>query len=368
MKIGIFHPALNTCGGGEWVTLNIINSLRKNGHKVIVLTDERIDQTKFIKTFGENLKTDGEIILPFHLFGRGNPHNIYSDVICCLILKSKCHIVIDTFTDWVLPGIDVIYMQNVPPPPTKRYKGLKNSIYFIPYQIYERRIQKNNTKIIFSNSKFTSETLKNHLGLDSYLLYPPLSSFYLQQEESNYSPKRLNQVVTISRFAPEKRLEMVLHIAKQLDEVKFLIIGNLSYRKVYLQLLKLIKDLKLEEKVVLMANVPREQLREILLNSKICLHCSNNEAFGISLIEAMACGCLPIAYDAGGPKEIVPEKFRFTAVDEAAQKIKEMIKDWTPRNAWEMRNSTLKFSEQVFSKQLLSILGSHRLLGKENKE
>ena len=362
LRIGIFHPNLNTCGGGEWVTLNIINSLRKNGHSVIVLTDKKIDQTKFINTFGEKLQADSEIILPFHLFSRGNPHNIYTDIISCFVLKSKCQIIIDTFSDWVLPGVDVIYMQNAQGSFTDRYKGFKNAVYFLPYRIYERKTKKNLKKIIFSNSKFTFNTLKANLNLDSYLLYPPLSSFYLKNEKSNYSFKRPDQVVTLSRFAPEKRLEMIPQIARQLDKVKFLIVGNLNDRKVYLELSKQIKDLNLEENIVLMANVPKEQLRDILFNSKICLHCANYEAFGISLIEAMACGCLPIAYDAGGPKEIVPEKFRYKTIDEAAEKIEKMLKDWTPRDAWEMRNSTLKFSQEVFSKNLLNVLHYRRLL------
>ena len=54
--------------------LVIINSLRQNGHKVIVLTDERIDQEKYKRTFGEELKVDEEIIFPFHFFRRGDGH------------------------------------------------------------------------------------------------------------------------------------------------------------------------------------------------------------------------------------------------------------------------------------------------------
>jgi glycosyltransferase involved in cell wall biosynthesis len=366
LKIGVFHPNLNTCGGGEWVTLNIIKSLRKKGHKVVVLTDEKIDQAKFTNTFGEGLQADSEIMFPFHLFKRGNPHNIYTDIISCLILKSKCQLTINTFSDLLLPA-DITYMQNVPPPPTERYKGLKNKVFFLPYQIFERKIIKNRRNIVFSNSKFTLNTLRNNYNLKSYLLYPPLSSFYLQNEQSSYTNERPDQVVTISRFAPEKGLEIIPHIAKQLHKVKFFIVGNLGYRQVYLRLLKLIKDLDLEKNVVLMANVPKDQLRQILLNSKICLHCASNEAFGISLIEGMACGCLPIAYDAGGPKEIVPQEFRFKTIDEATRKIRNAIKDWTCRDTLKMRDNSLKFSQETFSEELLENLYAHGLLPRLGK-
>ena len=106
----------------------------------------------------------------------------------------------------------------------------------------------------------------------------------------------------------------------------------------------------------LMTDVPKTQLRQILLDSKVYLHCAINEHFGISIIDAMASGCVPIVHDSGGPKEIVPKKHRYTTIDEAAAKIKEAIIEWSPAKAWELRNSTLKYSQENFSKNLLNVL------------
>lgn len=363
MKIGIFHPGLNICGGGEWVALNIIDSLRQNGHKVIVLTDEKIDQTKFIRTFGQKLHTDGEFVFPFHFFRRGDPHNVYTDMISCLILQSKCDIVIDTFTCLILPGTDVVYI-HYPlfkqfPSPSKKFDILKSAIYFLPYHAYERKMRRRMKQIIFANSKFTSSAIKNSLGLQSKLLYPPLSSFFLQDEKTIQSYPRLNQVVTVSRLAPEKNLEIIPYIAKQLDNVKFLIIGSLHYKEVHLKLLRLIKNLNVAERVTIMVDLPKEQLRQILLNSKIYLHCAINEHFGISVIEAMACGCLPIVHDSGGPKEFVPSNLRYMSIDEAATKIMQGLLEWSPVTVQEMHNSSLKFSQENFTKQLLATLSLH---------
>jgi hypothetical protein len=36
MNIGFFSPTINRIGGGEWVTLNMINSLKERGHKIAV--------------------------------------------------------------------------------------------------------------------------------------------------------------------------------------------------------------------------------------------------------------------------------------------------------------------------------------------
>lgn len=367
LNIGVFHPRLNRCGGGEWVALNIINSLRQNGHKVIVLTDETIDQKKFVRAFGQRLQTDGEIVYPFRLFSKGDPHNIYTDIIGCLILKSKCNLVIDTFTCTVLPGVDAVYMHYPrfmqSTPPTNKLGKLKETLFFFPYHAYEKKLRKKMKHIIFANSKFTSEAIITSLGLRSHLLCPPLSPFFLQNEEAISGHQRLDQVVTVSRFAPEKNLEMIPYLAKRLDNVRFIVIGNLHYKELHSRLLKQIRDFGVEERVVLMTDVPKTQLRQILLDSKVYLHSAMNEHFGVSIIDAMASGCVPITHDSGGPKMFVPEKFRYTNSDEAAEKIEKAILEWSPKQALEMRNITLKFRQEVFSKNLFSILSFYGMLG-----
>ena len=47
-------------------------------------------------------------------------------------------------------------------------------------------------------------------------------------------------------------------------------------------------------------NVPRSKLRELLGSAKYCLHPPFPEHFGISIVEAMATGCVPIVYKDGG--------------------------------------------------------------------
>jgi alpha-1,2-mannosyltransferase len=362
LKIGIFHPRLNICGGGEWVALSIINSLRENGHKVIVLTDEPIDQAKYKRTFGQELKVDGEVVFPFHFFRRGDAHNIYADMISCFILKSKCDLIIDTFTCLILPSVDIVYMHyplfKQSAQPTSTLARLKIAIYFLPYRAYEMQTRKRTKQIVLANSKFTSNAVKNSLGLNSIILYPPVSSFFLQNEKPVSDYKRLNQVVTVSRFAPEKNLDLIPHIAKRIDDTKFLIIGNMHHKKVYSQLQNLIRELDVEERVVLMTNVSKPLLKQILLESKIYLHCAVNEHFGISLIEAMACGCLPIANDSGGPKESVPKNLRYVSIDEAVSKIIQNIREWSPQKAQEMHDNALKFSQENFSKQLISLISA----------
>jgi glycosyltransferase involved in cell wall biosynthesis len=47
-------------------------------------------------------------------------------------------------------------------------------------------------------------------------------------------------------------------------------------------------------------NVPRDELRKLLSRAKYYLHPPFPEHFGISVVEAMAAGCIPIVYRDGG--------------------------------------------------------------------
>jgi alpha-1,2-mannosyltransferase len=144
--------------------------------------------------------------------------------------------------------------------------------------------------------------------------------------------------------------------------VRFIIIGNLHRKEVYLKLKKLIQELCVENRVILMTDVPKPLLKQILLESKIYLHCAVNEHFGISLIEAMACGCLPIANNSGGPKEFVPPNLRYSSAEECVSKIIQNIREWSPQKAQEMHNEAKNFSQEDFSKKLIRLLSSKELI------
>ena len=123
--------------------------------------------------------------------------------------------------------------------------------------------------------------------------------------------------------------------------------------------MKLIKQLQVADRVKIITNLRRKELREMLLNSKIYLHPTINEHFGISIVEAMSSGCIPIVHDSGGPKEFVSKRFRFQNSDEAAEKVEKTLKEWTPKKATKISAYAEKFSESNFAKQFLDIFNNH---------
>jgi glycosyltransferase involved in cell wall biosynthesis len=359
--VGIFSPVINWCGGAEWVAVSIINALKERGHQVVLLSNKPLDQEKFKRIFNRTVSVDQQIIFPFAFFGPTDFKNVYTDSIRSLMLKSKCQVVVDTFSNAMLPGTSVSYVHH----PLLRLVEVgtpyaRNKLYFLPYQTYLRFYKENFTKrLVLANSKFTAQAVKAETGVDPYVLYPPVMN-EIDPEERAFERKRENNVITVGRICRGKNLCIIPYLAKLTrKDICFTIAGILESQAVMLSLLKLTKELNISDRVRILTNVKREDLKSILLNSKVYLHTKVNEPFGISIVEAMTLGCTPVVPDSGGPKEFVPQSQRYKTLEEAAEKIEKAIDQWTSIQARKISTNTDKFSEQSFTKQFIDIFSSH---------
>lgn len=359
LEVGIFHPPLNVCGGAEWVAVNIINSLKKEDHRTVVLTNQKIDQNRVESVFGHRVNVDNEIVLPFEFFTSTDLHNVYTDGLRTLFLKAKCDVLIDTQSNATLPGANITYIHF---PILGRLKGIYKSrlraAYFFPYLIYERREARNTKRLILSNSKYTSDAIKKITGINPSLLYPPISkTFYVNPSDINV---RENIVVSVSRIAPEKRLTLIPYIARLTNrKIRFRIIGLKESAQELNQILTLIERNKVSDRVEVMTDVSRGDLQSILRKSKVFLHLTHGEHFGVSIVEAMASGCIPVVHNSGGPREFVPDSLRFNEPEEAARKIEKAVFEWTPQESKRISTLAQQFDEENFSKRFLGIFNSY---------
>jgi alpha-1,2-mannosyltransferase len=360
--IGVFSPIINWCGGAEFVALNIINALKEQRHKLILMSNKSLDQSKFKDVFGKNIIVDQQIIFPLRFFSPTNFHNIYTDSIKSLMLKSKCEIVIDVYSNAMLPGVEIEYIHY---PLLKAVEtGLPhkraNRIFFYPYQSFLRAKRKNiSRKLILANSHFTAEAIKSELGVNPHVLYPPISDNFIYARK-NLTEKRGARVITVSRISNGKNLSIIPYIAKLTrKEISFAIVGLLDSSKTLNLLTKSIRKLGLSERVKIYINLSRDQLKRMLLTSKVYLHPTLNEHFGISIVEAMALGCIPVVHDSGGPREFVNEKFRYESVEEAAEKVEKAADYWSPDRAVAISNIAEQFSGNTFSKNFISLFNSY---------
>jgi glycosyltransferase involved in cell wall biosynthesis len=158
-------------------------------------------------------------------------------------------------------------------------------------------------------------------GRESATLYPPCPI-------DLYTGLKLSKedlVVTVGRIAPEKRMELFLEIARKLSDIKFAIIGSVASDKgPYFESLKARSPSNLSIVVS-----PLRKVKDILGRAKVYVHCARNEHFGITIVEAMSAGVVPIVNDSGGPREIVSEDvgYRWVTTPDAVEQISKVVAD-----------------------------------------
>ena len=149
-------------------------------------------------------------------------------------------------------------------------------------------------------------------------------------QESN--PRRENIIIVITRYSPDKKIETAIKIAKILHTIyknfKMIIIGNIlpDNYEYYRYLQTLICMWRLNETISLQCNVPLNYVLKLMGKSKILLHPTFEEPFGISVAEGMSAGLIPVVPFKGGNTEFVPTQFHFTREEEAVKIIIEAMK------------------------------------------
>ena len=212
---------------------------------------------------------------------------------------------------------------------------------------------------IACNSIFTYDSLKKvypSLSDETRIVYPPVR---LAQYRSK-SGTREKSIVTLGRFTVEKGQLEEIKLAQKLPDIKFHIMGFVQKPNYFNLCQQYVADHRLQN-VFLHPNIAYDDMISILRSAKYFLHTLVNEPFGLSAVQAIAAGCLPIVHDSGGQKETVP-------LDDLRYQIKEEIPDIFHRSEIMTRleidsqveslqkNAQEKFDESVFHDKITCLL------------
>ena len=82
----------------------------------------------------------------------------------------------------------------------------------------------------------------------------------------------------------------------------------------------MVGDYELEDYVTFETNVNLKRLFSIMKSAKVYFHPMVGEHFGMSVVEAMAAGLIPVVPNIGGQTEFVPLKYHFSTDRESGRK------------------------------------------------
>jgi len=172
--------------------------------------------------------------------------------------------------------------------------ALTRGVYGWPLRVhYSRKIRRIN--LVLAISEYSKSYFDQEWKIPTTLVYPACNMVQPRQVRDNV-------VVTAARSVPEKNLELFWEVAKQFPTYEFVLLLTRDPR-----FIEYSRDLESAAPANgrVFVNPDKEMYQETLARSKIYLHLMRGEHFGITIVESMSAGCVPVVHDSGGPKEIV---------------------------------------------------------------
>ncbi|XP_058207285.1 GDP-Man:Man(3)GlcNAc(2)-PP-Dol alpha-1,2-mannosyltransferase [Rhododendron vialii] len=220
------------------------------------------------------------------------------------------------------------------------------------------------------NSSWTQSHIEKLWGIRERIkrVYPPCDTSGLQLLPLG-RPVESPTIISVAQFRPEKahalQLEAFSVAIRKIDDgmprPRLQFVGSCRNKadEERLQNLKnLAIDLKVEEDVEFYKNVMYRDLVRLLGSAVAGIHSMIDEHFGISVVEYMAAGAIPIAHNSAGPKmDIVLEEdgqktgFLAQNVEEYADAILKVLKlpeEERLKMAAAARSRAMRFSEERF--------------------
>jgi glycosyltransferase involved in cell wall biosynthesis len=376
MKIIIAYPTLNSLGGAERLCIYFIEALRKRNWDVTLATLDRTDWVHIRKVFGESLRPKNE----FYLLPRMPEISIltlrqafvalfYVLQLLLIVLKKRYDLLINMAGEIMNSTGDLIYFNAIPLTLMHVYPQIQPK-YDAQWRCYSRlycflaRVLRDPNSVFVSNSKFNQDIIEKHLGRKALVIYPPVGVQKIKSLVKNRN--RENIVVTISRFRSAKGLGIIPKIAKHVENCKFIIIGTADKesKECLDEISRITRELEVQGRVQIFVNKHSTIGLEKLSTSKVFLHTQSYEAFGMSIVEAMAAGCVPVVPRNGGPWfDILNQKqgeygYSYGSVKEAAEIIEMLMKNERLREEVSARASrrAMAFDASVFERKILDIV------------
>lgn len=365
MKIALLHDDFVQEGGAEslfatiasiWPNAPIYTSLVDWDKLPESVSRERII-TSFVQKIPFALKFH-KLLLPFYPFAFESFNLDDFD----LVISSTTRFAKSATTK--LQTVHICYANNIPrflwdDKTKKKYLPRVLIKIFKPYFSWLRRWDRAASKRVdyyIANSQNVQRRIKDNYDISSQIIYPFADlDFYTIPKVHNWQLKSKNYFLIVTRLVRWKNVELAIDALKN-SIGHLIIVGDGPDKK---RLKEIAKNGRVN--VQFEGRVTKSRLKVLCQNAK-ALIVTQEEDFGISLVEAQACGIPVIAYGKGGQKEIVIEgKTGLFFENQSAQSLKDAIK-YSSRLKWSRaacRENALRFSKDNFVLNLKAFTKKH---------
>lgn len=341
MRAAIYNPYLDSLGGGERYVLSFAKVLKDAGWDVELESKDNNILTKSELRFGLNLSG----IKVVRSVNRGSGYDL------CVWLS-------DGSVPTLFARKNILHFQ-------RPFSGVEGKSLISRMKFF--RINR-----VIVNSNFTKRSIDKEFPCQSMIIYPPV-------DVGGFKPKKKeNLILYVGRFSKleqAKRQDILVRAFKRLFDSgvrdwKLVLAGGSEVGKG-----KFVDEVQKDAigyPIKVLESPSFKELRDLYGRAKIFWSAAGYgfseekepnkvEHFGITLVEAMSAGCVPIVFAAGGHKEIINDGkngYLWTKIGKLVKLTKllsenqKLVKDLSAR----ARSDAQIYSYARFEKQVLEII------------
>jgi len=216
-----------------------------------------------------------------------------------------------------------------------------------------------------ANSHFIARRIKKVYGRHADVIYPPVAveDFPCVEQKENF-------YFTASRMVPYKRIDLIVEAFTKMPDKKLIVVGDGGE---YKKIMSLAKD---SPNITLLGYQPFEILKSHMQRAKAFVFAAE-EDFGITPVEAQACGTPVIAFGKGGALETVrplgsvrPTGLFFCeqTIESVCQAVEHFESTYHMFRATDCRANAERFSTARFNQEFAAFVENKWLQFQEKKQ
>jgi glycosyltransferase involved in cell wall biosynthesis len=325
LKIAIFYDWLNQWGGAEKVLLDILKIFPKSPVFTLIYNPQKTNwlpkETQVVPSLINKLpssKKNSIFYTPFYGLALEQFDFSQYDIVISTTQVSGHYLLTQPKT------LFICYLHNVnrylyqTPPQFKFLRPLLNHYQKTDF-IYGQRPDH-----LLCNSQTVKHRIKSAYNRTATVIYPGVDTdFFTPGDKNNQEPYFL----LVSRLVLHKRIDIAIKACNQLNK-KLIIVGEGRDKD---KLIK-IRNQNSKSNVIFFGHVSDKKLLFLYQNCQ-ALICPQIEDYGISPLEAQACGKPVIAYNQGGITEtIINGKTGIFFEKQSEESLSQAIKKFNPQD------------------------------------